>query len=234
MARGGTRYSVQGAFYPGNDYGYNGGPSQDEGDISGYGRRDDFYDSNYEMPYAAPEHIPPAPSTIGPWDSASQRSLSLSYGPAGPSTTQPIWDEPSHLRNKPSYSGGLSYIDEEGAYYKSNDQRPACQIEMRGLVDDPGPIGGREELFSNHNQAKLGEYETSPYAYPPLEKTSGLQSDLGATLLFATGLDRLLAMFGLKFGNLPIEQQIERKRHGIPGQRWPVAAWALTAGEVFQ
>ena len=168
-------------------------------------------------------------STIGPWDSASQRSVAA--------TTVMDGVRP-HLRNKPS-SAGLSYIDEEGAYYKSNTQRPAsefmpvAEIEMRGLVHDPSPMAGRHgERDVEFDGIKGNDYDTSPLAYPTdqnpkYQKQNGVYS----WLLFPTGLDRVLAIFGVNMGRLPLEQEIERKRRGIPGQRFPIAAWGLTVGE---
>ena len=38
-------------------------------------------------------------------------------------------------------------------------------------------------------------------------------------------------MVGVNMGRLPVEQEIERKKRGIPGQRFPIAAWGLTVGE---
>lgn len=179
----------------------------------------------YDNPYSTSEdaHDTTGASSIGPWDSASQRSVAASS----------MLGQPAHLRNKPS-SGGLSYIDEEGAYYRSNTQRPASEIEMRGLVHDPSPMGGRHEERGDveFSGIKGNDYDTSPLAYPTshtpkYQKPSGVFS----WLLFPTGLDRVLAIFGVNMGRLPLEQEIERKRRGIPGQRFPVAVWTLTLGE---
>lgn len=208
-----------------------------DGDVGGYRQQydeDDKYNDHptqYRNPYASnsqSSRLGAAASTIGPWDSASQRSVQVSDYPAIPSSLQPVSDRPSHLRSKASH-GGLSYIDEEGAYYKTNVQRPASEIEMRGLAYDPAPMG-RED--NSADSRKFQEYESNPCPFPPLEKPVQRQNDLASTLLFATGLDRLFGVFGKKFGNLPVEQQVERKRHGIDGQRWPVAAWTLTAGKL--
>jgi hypothetical protein len=182
----------------------------------------------YSNPYSNEDHpreYPGTTSSLGPWDSASQRSI-------GQSTVGPQ----QHLRNKPSYAGGLSYIDEEGDYYRSNTQRPASEagIEMRGLVHDPAPMSGRDDSRDiEFNGIKGNDYDTSPFPYPtqqaPMYKNpSGVYS----WLLLPTGLDRVLAIFGVNMGKLPIEQEVERKRRGIPGQRFPVAAWGLTASEL--
>ena len=162
-------------------------------------------------------------SSIGPWDSASQRSIG--HSSIGPQ---------QNLRNKPSYAGGLSYIDEDGGYYSSKNQRPASEIEMRGLVHDPSPMGRDDSKDVEFSAVKGNDYDTSPFPYPTHQppqhqKPSGVYS----WLLFPTGLDRVLAMFGVNMGRLPVEQEIEQKRRGIPGQRFPIAAWTLTVGKSF-
>lgn len=188
------------------------------------------YDNPYTRSGASDGGHGTVASSLGPWDSASQRSIA--------SSSVPSQQQPQHLRNKPSYAGGLSYIDEEGAYYRSNTQRPASEIEMRGLVNDPSPMAGRHQLDGRDQDdvefrgIKGNDYDTSPMAYPPnqtpmYKQPSGVQS----WLLFPTGLDRVLAIFGVKMGKLPLEQEIERKRRGIPGQRFPVAVWTLTISE---
>ena len=185
----------------------------------------------------------PSSPSLGPWDSASQRSAapSLMAFPLPQPITQPLASgRRGKVRNKPSL-GGLSYIDEEGAYYRSDSARPASEmalgrmddVEMRGLVDDAGAFGGREGDGYTPN-LKSAEFEESPWPYPPNQKAPSLQQPgrLYSMLLFPTGLDRLLSLFGVKQGIEPVEQQIERKKRGIGGQRWPVAAWTLTIGEI--
>lgn len=176
---------------------------------------------------------PPSPS-IGPWDSASQR-----FPIAQPSIV-PLTGEAKHLRNKPSYAGGLSYIDEEGAYYKSEAQRPASalngdELEMRGLVGNAAGMGHfDDDRDIERNKLKFTEYDQSPYPYPLPPEPTGRNvepSGLSSSLLFSTGLDRLLGLFGSKAGKFPVQQAIERKRRGLGGQRWPVASWVLTVGE---
>ena len=44
-------------------------------------------------------------------------------------------------------------------------------------------------------------------------------------LLCPTGLDRILPLLG--YQPIPLEEQIERKRQALGGQRWPFAAWSL-------
>jgi hypothetical protein len=79
---------------------------------------------------------------------------------------------------------------------------------------------------------KGNDYDTSPLAYPT-HQTPTYQRPRGvwSWLLFPTGLDRVLAIFGVNMGRLPLEQEIERKRRAIPGQRFPVATWILTLSE---
>jgi hypothetical protein len=176
---------------------------------------------------------PPSPS-IGPWDSASQR-----FPIAQPSII-PLSGEAKHLRNKPSYAGRLSYIDEEGAYYKSEAQRPASalngdELEMRGLVGNAAGMGHfDDDRDIERNKLNFTEYDQSPSPYPLPPEPTGRNvepSGLSSSLLFSTGLDRLLGLFGSKAGKFPVQQAIERKRRGLGGQRWPVASWVLTVGE---
>ncbi|KAK4684349.1 hypothetical protein P7C73_g5833, partial [Tremellales sp. Uapishka_1] len=178
----------------------------------------------YDNPYLPDRSHSPS---VGPWDSASQRAVS--HYPLPTPTNIPLgsdMQDSRHLRNKNSYSGGLSYIDEEGAYHKSEYARPASALELRSLVADAAEMG------ESGPAVKFDEYETSPHPYPPSQKSrnSSIEQDsnLYHWLLFPTGLDRLLALFGLHYGGgYPIEQAIERKRRGIGGQKWPVAAWGL-------
>jgi hypothetical protein len=79
---------------------------------------------------------------------------------------------------------------------------------------------------------KGNDYDTSPFAYPTNQVQQYRQpSGVYQWLLFPTGLDRVLAIFGVNMGRLPVEQEVERKKRGIPGQRFPVMAWSLTASE---
>lgn len=93
-------------------------------------------------------------------------------------------------------------------------------------------MGRDESKDVEFEQVKGNDYDTSPFPYPTnqvqsRQKPSGIYS----WLLFPTGLDRVLAMVGVNMGRLPVEQEIERKKRGIPGQRFPIAAWGLTVGE---
>ena len=203
------------------------------------GNREDSALAHGELPPAKPE------STIGPWDSASQRSnlASSSMYPLPRGMTMPLASENDnrHLRNKPSYAGGLSYIDEEGAYYRSEATRPASTLggldvkghaeeehEMKGLMRDAEGMGGLDVGYEDQVKGQYGLYE-DPARSTPLSPT-GHRGQAYSTLMFALGLDRLLALFGRDVGRLPLEQAIDRKRRGMGGQRWPVATYVLTAG----
>jgi hypothetical protein len=184
----------------------------------------------YSNPYGekTPSETHGTLSSLGPWDSAFQRSI-------GQSTVGPISQQP--LRNKPSYGGGLSYIDEEGNHYSSNTPRPASvmrptsDIEMRSLVYDSQPMGRDESKDVEFGQVKGN---TSPFPYPTNQnQTRQKPSGVYSWLLFPTGLDRVLAMVGVNMGRLPVEQKMERKQRGIPGQRFPIASWGLTLGELL-
>jgi hypothetical protein len=105
---------------------------------------------------------------------------------------------------------------------------PAEEVELQGLVDGASRMGQQGE---EGYRGRFNEYEESPYPFPPEPKGRVAQpSNLYSMLLFPTGLDRLLALFGAKAGKFPTEQAIERKRRGLGGQRWPVAAWSLAVG----
>lgn len=193
--------------------------------------------------------------SLGPWDSASQRSVAPSaythdpyhdpysnpFPMPAPSSAPLSAGPPRHLVSKPSKafsSTGLSYIDEEGAYYTSPATRPTSmllpneEVEMRGLVPHAAGMGGDGMDGQEGYRGKFNEYDESPYPYPPLEG-SGKPASPGKLydwLLFPTGLDRLLGMFGVKGAKAPLEQAIERKRRGLGRQRWPVAAWTMAIG----
>ncbi|WVQ93311.1 hypothetical protein IAU59_000379 [Kwoniella sp. CBS 9459] len=214
---------AQGAYASGNGH---------DRPAAGYG-----YDNPYDHEGYTDQPRAPSPS-LGPWDSASQRSLpyhSTSNFPLPQPTHVPLSTTPGpgarHINKAPSY-GGLSYIDEDGEYYHSDKARPASTT--MGARDHDGVEMG---LVGNQNQGqnpygvKFAEYEESPYPYPPSQGSGGMKlrppNKLYDMLLFPTGLDRLLALVGVKHGQYPVEQAIERKRRGLGGQRWPVAAWGL-------
>ncbi|ORY26257.1 hypothetical protein BCR39DRAFT_470533 [Naematelia encephala] len=183
-----------------------------------------------ESLYSNPDEAERASSpTIGPWDSSSQRSYPTTSSRLTPHHTVALSDGATQTRSKTSM-GGLSYIDEEGAYYRSPHHRPASHmdpIEMQGLVLNAAPPGTDTSSIGG---VKYAEDDLGPYLYQPesVDDTRGTGSKVYDLLLFPTGLDRLLALFGMHPGRYPVEQAIERKRRGLGGQRWPVAAWTLT------
>jgi hypothetical protein len=199
------------------------------------------YRQDYSDPYQTAPSLQRQPSSVGPWDSASQRDVNSSSNSLPQPTSQPLSDGPSrHVHNKASIAGGLSYIDEEGKYYHSDRQRPAStlldhpeDVEMRGLMGNAADMGEEDGA----PKVRFADYDSSPFAYPQhyLDKDQPYRqtSHLYTWLLFPTGLDRLLALFGVQAGKYPVQQAIDRKRRGIGGQKWPVAAWTLTVGEYF-
>lgn len=220
----------------------------DERDIALRRYDDEYEEDEVDWNRGAGQVRASSPS-VGPWDSASQRSLPYhhpfpipqpSHIPLAPLDEYQNVDpeEARHIRNKPSQATGLSYIDEEGQYYKSEAMRPASlhhDLEMRGLVPNAAGMGSTVGYEFEPNRVKFTEFDESPYPYPPSQTSSThlqQQNKLHEHLLFPTGLDRILALFGVDAGKFPIEQAIERKKRGLGGQRWPVAAWTLAAGEV--
>ncbi|WWC73184.1 uncharacterized protein I206_107150 [Kwoniella pini CBS 10737] len=225
----------------------------DEGDVGLLSStRPGEYSKEYENPYEdkdiqqQPRSISPS---LGPWDSASQRSLPFHSNQSNP---YPNLYQPSHIplsqnsssiinntkhNPKAASYGGLSYIDENGEYFQTKYSRPASTtLQLENNQNDNvemGLIGNLDRSNGNienpYYSSSTSKYEESPYPYPT--KNAGLTlrgpNALYDFLLFPTGLDRLLALFGVKNGQYPIEQAIERKRRGIGGQRWPIAAWGL-------
>jgi hypothetical protein len=95
-------------------------------------------------------------------------------------------------------------------------------------------MGRDESKDVEFGAVKGNDYDTSPFPYPTSQVLSRQKpSGLWSWLLFPTGLDRVLAMVGVNMGRLPVEQEVERKKRGIPGQRFPIAAWGLTIGEML-
>lgn len=151
---------------------------------------------------------------------------------------------PRHVHAKSSM-GGLSYIDETGEYYSSPSKRPASQplaeddkIELRALIGGAEGMAGRGSGPGASRPASrlYQEYDPPPFLYEGLQQegktrqTEARRSVVRDWLLFPTGLDRLLALFGKRWGEEPLQQRIERKRRRGGGQRWPVAAWSMAAG----
>lgn len=185
-------------------------------------------------------------TSIGPWDSASQRSLSTTsrHAPLPATGSVPLSEDGNggrHLKYKSSNmtTGGLSYIDEEGDYYRSKHPRPASagpddELEMRGLVSGAANMGARDGAVLNgtYGEGKYQPYDEASASWPPLANVNvKKESRLMTLLLFPTGLDRVLGLFGWDRAKVPVDQAIERKRRSVPGQRWPVMTWLLTAGE---
>jgi hypothetical protein len=235
-------------------------PHTSAAELNYYNRRSEHLDA-YNDPYSSlsPQRDGPVVGmssvSIGPWDSASQRSISDVSYQLPPSHNAPLSDSQGglqagrHVKNKASNmtAGGLSYIDEDGDYYRSPHHRPASahrkredELEMHGLVSGAAGMGRRGSdpehavLNGTYGEGKYGQFEDGPLAWPPLGNVStGLrqESKLMALLLFPTGLDRVLGLLGWEKAKVPIDQAIERKKRGVPGQRWPVVTWLLTAGQ---
>ncbi|OXG16240.1 rhomboid family membrane protein [Cryptococcus neoformans Tu401-1] len=204
------------------------------------------YDTPYEDddgPYR--DRMMTTSPSIGPWDSASQRSLPHHSQPAFPlpqPSHMPLAGESTqlngekHLTDKPSYSG-LSYVDEDGEYYQTDKLRPGSAILNGSKAFDTVEMGNVRPYSSyDDDPAKYASYQDHPsYPYPPQQGQEGgfagftRPSNLYIMLLFPTGLDRLLSLFNVKTGAYPVEQAIERKKRGLGGQKYPVAAWCLTA-----
>ncbi|ODO01676.1 hypothetical protein I350_06502 [Cryptococcus amylolentus CBS 6273] len=232
---------ASGAYAP-NDEARHG--EQDVGLLSANQPNDGYsYGTPYEEdqePYR--DRIVTASPSLGPWDSASQRSLPHhpTAFPLPQANLVPLGGEGSqmngHVNKKPSQSG-LSYIDEDGEYYHSERMRPASTNLSLAKGAEDMEMGNVHPASSYGSDPYKDPYQESPYPYPPPPhdaNPSGFAnyttpSNLYTMLLFPTGLDRLLAMVGIKTGAYPIEQAIERKRRGLGGQRIPVATWALTA-----
>ncbi|WVR09136.1 hypothetical protein IAU60_006198 [Kwoniella sp. DSM 27419] len=210
---------------------------------AGYEYAAGYTGEHYADPYDQARSTSPS---LGPWDSASQRSFSQHPGQASQSslpraTLAPVsaGDGSSGGQHRKAQSyGGLSYIDEEGVYYHTDQPRPASVtssmkdpdgLEM-GLIRDAATMSGHEEATPT---TRYNAYEGMPYPSQSKDSHGDLQlrrpNELYDLLLFPTGLDRVLAMVGMDHCQYPVEQAIERKKRGLSGQRWPVASWALTA-----
>lgn len=81
--------------------------------------------------------------------------------------------------------------------------------------------GGDIELRPMGNQKKSAASRFIPTPGPLSMKD---------TILFATGLDRIFRLVRIKMGE-SAEQVIQRRKKGLPGQRYPIVAWLLTASE---
>ena len=212
----------------------------DEGDVGNIDRRPRAGAASHVHDDTSGQPLDFTPS-LGPWDSASQRSLPYHtpFSLAQPTRNPLSAGDTRNLRDQSSYAGGLGYVDEEGAYHRSQISRPVSALlenedmEMHGLVRGAADFGASDDDELSRG-TKYAEYDTAPSPYPSDQKTSSYLSqpdNLYTLLLFPTGLDRLLAMFGVKSARFPVEQAVERKRRGIGGQRWPIASWSLAVGE---
>ena len=206
-----------------------------------YGLRDTLLEGDIGVDFA-PGRGHTGPSPIGLSDPYAQQMQQQMppYHTAFPQPQPKL--QPSaaasakQVPTQPSYAD-LSYPDDDGAYYRSEAKRPTSMmenddVEMRGLVQGAAEMGeGDQEPYRSF---KFAEYDTSPYPYPSSLKGSSQMtppSHLQSWLLFPTGLDRLMALFGMELGRYPVEQAVERKKRGLSGQKWPVAAWSLAVGE---
>ncbi|KIR37830.1 rhomboid family membrane protein [Cryptococcus deuterogattii 99/473] len=157
---------------------------------------------HYDTPYEdddgpGRDRIMTASPSIGPWDSASQRSL-----PYHSQQSFPL-PQPSHMP------------------LAGNDT-----------------LSSREKHFTDsYNGYEDGEYYHTDKPNTPRTMTIHRIPTLRCTKVKVNvnvkvkkpGLDRLLSLFNIKAGAYPVEQAIERKKRGLGGQKYPVAAWNLTA-----
>lgn len=67
-----------------------------------------------------------------------------------------------------------------------------------------------------------------PESWPPPPPPPSRRGDVTEAVLFATGIGRLLVLLRLK-SDIPVQEAINRKRAGVPPQRWPVMTWLLMA-----
>ncbi|WWD21085.1 hypothetical protein CI109_105566 [Kwoniella shandongensis] len=225
--------SVMKEYRRSNGRGDYGGDEQDVGLLSprpySGARFDNPYEQEHEEPYG--DRMTTGSSSLGPWDSASQRSLPHHSAFPLPQSAQ-RGDDQQGVGKKPSY-GGLSYIDEDGEYYHTDKARPASTYLDSSRHHEMGGFVRADEVDEPYQNVKFTNYEESPHPYPPTQDsyTSATYmtppNHLYTMLLFPTGLDRLLGLFGVNTGAYPVAQAIERKRRGLGGQRWPVAAWSL-------
>lgn len=205
---------------------------------------------HYDIPYEdddglGRDRMMTTSPSIGPWDSASQRSLPYHSQPSFPlpqPTHMPLAgnDTPSS-REKHFTDSYNSY--EDGEYYHTDKVRPRSTALNGSSAFDTVEMGNIKPVSSyDDDPAKYASYHDHPsYPYPPLHQGEGQGQEAGyagftrpsnlySMLLFPTGLDRLLSLFNIKAGAYPVEQAIERKKRGLGGQKYPVAAWSLTAG----
>ncbi|WVO22751.1 uncharacterized protein IAS62_004087 [Cryptococcus decagattii] len=202
---------------------------------------------HYDTPYEdddgpGRDRMMTASPSIGPWDSASQRSLPYHSQPSFPlpqPTNMPLAGNDTPSSREKHFTNSYDAY-EDGEYYHTDKVRPRSTALNGSSAFDAVEMGHVKPVSSyDDDPAKYVSYHDHPsYPYPPLHQGQGQEagyagftrpSNLYSMLLFPTGLDRLLSLFNIKAGAYPVEQAIERKKRGLGGQRYPVAAWSLTA-----
>ncbi|KAG7528995.1 hypothetical protein FFLO_05853 [Filobasidium floriforme] len=129
---------------------------------------------------------------------------------------------------------GLSYVDEEGGYYRSGSGS--------GSKNNVGGFGGRQG--EKHGGEEEGESLVGGAAYPAgspfLENHAHKHKHDPTSSSYPPSINSRLddsvpgspkwyeKLLGIGQGKYPIEQQIENKRRGLGRQRWPYACWVLT------
>jgi hypothetical protein len=122
----------------------------------------------------------------------------------------------------------LKLYRQGGSCHRNDDIVPASLFNMGRDAESSGLISDAAAMGTNHKQNDWTETDRDDYADRQLDmSTSSFDG-----ILFPTGLDRFLALFGITAVAVPIEQAIARKRRGLGEQRLPVAAWGLTIGRL--
>lgn len=141
---------------------------------------------------------------------------------------------PQPFTNQAQYTPLLSH--EQPAHNANNYYDPYSTSYSQ--PDFSKPPGNRYEPSTSPPQA----YHSLPTATPQDSNTMEMQPlhkpnevaplpapSVKQELLFATGVDRLIAL--AKFRKEPSSTQtIENRRRQVPGQRFPAMTWALTIG----
>lgn len=65
-----------------------------------------------------------------------------------------------------------------------------------------------------------------PESWPPPPPTLSRRERLVESILFATGVGRLLVLFRMK-NDIPVQEAINRKRANMLPQKWPIMTWCL-------
>ncbi len=126
------------------------------------------------------------------------------------------------------------YYGEQGRY----DERPgggepdpfarSPSREARERADASDPYNP----YHQNSAAAAGDIELRPLGPQKTSRFVPAPAALNTkdTVLFATGLDRVFRLVGVRMGE-SAEQVVQRRRRGMPGQRWPVMAYTLTISE---